>query len=106
MEQGRDPAISRPSAFAALRRRALSCKNPPFCPRARPPREGAASPDEAIEKWLQKNFDSIFQNELNNWHTDEKDWVQKRTYKLFKEWFDIEIHSMILDMEDSVIKKE
>jgi hypothetical protein len=62
--------------------------------------------NEAIEKWLQKNFDNIFQNELNNWHTDEKDWVQKRTYKLFKEWFDIEIHSMILDLEETAITKD
>jgi hypothetical protein len=62
--------------------------------------------NEAIEKWLKKNFDNIFQNELNNWHTDEKDWVQKRTYKLFTEWFDIEIHSMILDLEETAITKD
>ena len=60
----------------------------------------------AIEKWLKKNFDNIFINELNDWHTDEKDWPQKRTYKQFKEWFDVEIHSMILDLEETVIKKE
>jgi len=60
----------------------------------------------AIEKWLKNNFDNIFINELNDWHTDEKDWPQKRTYKQFKEWFDVEIHSMILDLEETVIKKE
>jgi hypothetical protein len=43
---------------------------------------------------------------LNNWHTDEKDWIQKRTYKLFTEWFDIEIHSMILDLEETAITKD
>ena len=62
--------------------------------------------NEAIEKWLKKNFDNIFQNELNNWHTDEKDKKKKRTYKLFTDWFDIEIHSMILDLEESAITKE
>ncbi len=62
--------------------------------------------NEEIEKWLQKNFDNIFQNELNNWHTDEKDWVEKRTYKLFTEWFDVEIHSMILDLEETAITKD
>jgi hypothetical protein len=45
--------------------------------------------NEAIEKWLQRNFDRIFQNELNDWHTDEKDWPQKRTFKIFLEWFGI-----------------
>jgi len=62
--------------------------------------------NEAIEKWLKKNYDSIFQNELNDWHTDEKDWPQKRTYKQFTAWFDVEIHSMILDMEEAGIVKE
>ena len=62
--------------------------------------------NEQIEKWLQRNFDNIFQNELNNWYIDEKVWPQKRTYQLFKEWFTIEIHSMILDLEETAIIKE
>jgi len=62
--------------------------------------------NEAIEKWLKKNYDNIFQNELNNWHTDEKDWPQKRTYKQFTEWFDVEIHSMIVDLEETAITKD
>jgi hypothetical protein len=28
--------------------------------------------NEAMEKWLHKNFDNIFQNELNDWHTEKK----------------------------------
>ena len=62
--------------------------------------------NEAIEKWLSRNFNQLFQNELNDWHTDENDWPQKRTYKLFKEWFDFEIHSMVLDLEETEITKE
>ena len=61
---------------------------------------------EAIKNWLKKNFDKIFQNELNNWHTDEKDWPKKRSYKQFTEWFEFEIHSMILDVEETAIIKE
>lgn len=55
--------------------------------------------NEAIEKWLSRSFDQLFQNELN-------DWPQKRTYKLFKEWFDFEIHSMVLDLEETEITKD
>lgn len=62
--------------------------------------------NEAIEKWLKRNFDQIFQNELNDWHTDEKDWPQKRTFKIFQEWFEYEIHSMVLDLEETDITKE
>jgi len=61
---------------------------------------------EEVERWLKRNFDEIFQNELNDWHTDQNDWPQKRTLKKFTQWFDYEIHTMILDIEDTIIKKE
>ncbi|MGN6803780.1 MAG: hypothetical protein ACTHJN_17905 [Ginsengibacter sp.] len=60
---------------------------------------------QEVERWLQKNFDNIFQNELNGWNTDEKNWPEKRTFKLFKEWFNYEIHDMIVDMEEDEIIK-
>src|SRR5688500_4538363 len=63
-----------------------------------------ADPEE-VEKWLKKNFDKIFQNELNDWHEDESDWPAKRTYDQFTKWFKIEIVTMILDIEDSPIRK-
>lgn len=62
--------------------------------------------NEEIENWLTRNFDKLFQNELNDWNTDEACWPQKRTFKIFKEWFDYEIHSMILDLEETELIKE
>ncbi len=62
--------------------------------------------NEQTENWLKKNFDKIFQNELNDWHTDTSDWPQKRTFRIFKEWFEYEIHSMILDLEETEIIKD
>lgn len=60
---------------------------------------------EEIEKWLKRNFDQIFQNELNDWHTDEKNWPQKRTFKIFQEWFEYRIHYMVLDLGETDIIK-
>lgn len=60
---------------------------------------------ENTEKWLKRNFGEIFENELNGRHTDENDWPQKRTFKLFKEWFNTEIHTMIVDIEETPITK-
>jgi len=60
---------------------------------------------EKIENWLKRNFDQIFKNEMNDYHTDEKDWPQKRTYRVFKEWFSVEISSMIVDLNDQPIEK-
>lgn len=62
--------------------------------------------NEEIERWLQKHYDNIFQNELNTWHTEKKTGRKKRTHKQFTEWFDFEIHSMILDLEKTAITKD
>jgi len=59
-----------------------------------------------IENWLKKNYDKIFTNELNSYHTVEAEWPQKRTFKIFKEWFSIEISSLVVDMLDTPIIKD
>jgi len=59
-----------------------------------------------IEKWLRKKFDKFFTMELDDWHTDKKDWPQKRSYKMFKQWFNIDISTMIYDMENKPVYKE
>jgi len=62
--------------------------------------------NQDILKWLSKNFDGIFVNELNDWYTDEAGWPQNRTFKKFNEWFDVEINSMVLDLEEFPVEKE
>ncbi|BBO81577.1 hypothetical protein DSCO28_21430 [Desulfosarcina ovata subsp. sediminis] len=47
--------------------------------------------------FLKKNFRSIFENELFGWHTDEKDWPKKLSFRLFQEWFEIELHTEVID---------
>lgn len=61
---------------------------------------------DKIERWLKRNYDQLFRNELNDYHTFEQDWPQKRTFRIFKEWFSVEITSMIVDMVDKPLEKE
>lgn len=60
---------------------------------------------ETLAEWLVLNFDQLFDNELNDWYTDEQDWPQERTYDMFAEWFDVEVHSMVLDLEEGPVTK-
>jgi hypothetical protein len=62
--------------------------------------------NEAVLKWIKRNFDKIFINELNDWYTDEEKWPNSRTYKMFSEWFEVEICSVILDLEDYPVTKD
>lgn len=61
--------------------------------------------NEHIDRWIKKNFDDLFVNELNDWYTDESGWPTNRTYKMFCEWFDVEINSMVLDLEEFPVTK-
>ncbi len=61
---------------------------------------------EDIDLWLTKKFDKLFSFELESWDTNKKQWPQKRNYKMFKEWFEIDISTLIYDFEDRPILKE
>ena len=62
--------------------------------------------NEEIRAWIEQNYEDIFQNELNDWYTDDSRWPTKRTLVMFQSWFDVEIYSMVLDLDDSEIEKE
>jgi hypothetical protein len=55
------------------------------------------SDDEAWEI-LEDAYAQVFERELEGWHTDESAWPQNRTFAMFKEWFDIELHSVVEDL--------
>jgi hypothetical protein len=48
---------------------------------------------------LEPYSDIIFEEELNAWHRLEEDWPQERDFTLFQAWFEIEIHSLVLDLK-------
>jgi hypothetical protein len=62
--------------------------------------------NEEFETWIKEYFDAFFCDQMNHWYTDETMWVQNRTFKLFKEWFDYRMHSMVWDTLDDPIEKE
>ena len=53
---------------------------------------------DKYEKFVRKHCTEIFEHELNGWYTDPAMWPQDRSWKVFQEWFDYEIQTMVLDM--------
>ena len=53
--------------------------------------------DKAVEEWIAANFKNLFKEELEGWYTDSALWPKRRTLGLFREWFDVEYHSVIID---------
>jgi hypothetical protein len=60
---------------------------------------------ENLETWLKKKFDKIFQSELETWHDNKKEWPQNRNFKMFKEWFQVDMSKMVYDIERRPILK-
>ena len=52
---------------------------------------------ENIDNWVRLNFKSLFEAELEDWYRDKNLWPKERDYKMFKDWFDVEWHSVIID---------
>ncbi|OOP56822.1 MAG: hypothetical protein AYP45_07410 [Candidatus Brocadia carolinensis] len=58
-----------------------------------------------MQNWLKRNYDAIFTDQLNNWYTDETLWPQNRTMKMFAEWFEYSLFTMVLDTQRGRIEK-
>ena len=60
-----------------------------------------------IDEMIAEAFDVIFENELDGWHNDEAAWPKPRTLAVFKQWFKVEVHSVIHDLgSDPLIDDE
>jgi hypothetical protein len=56
--------------------------------------EGSIDPEALLEP----HFAVIFEEELGGWHRVKADWPQRRDIETFQAWFEIEVHSMVLDL--------
>jgi hypothetical protein len=54
--------------------------------------------DDDAQGIVKSVFAEVFERELFGWHTDESAWPQKRTLAMFREWFEIELHSVVEDL--------
>ena len=59
--------------------------------------------DKQREKILEHYFPLIVEEQLSGWWTDEGDWPEIEDLKVFREWFDVEIHSVVIDLLDEKI---
>jgi len=63
-------------------------------------------PEESA-RWIQGRWKMFFERFLMEWYTEESWWPQKRTLKMFNEWFEIQQHSMVWDLSvDEPIEHE
>jgi hypothetical protein len=62
--------------------------------------------EEDIQEWVEDNAVWIFEFQLGAWTDDESTWPPIRDLKSFREWFNIDIHSVVVDVADDDIEGE
>lgn len=61
---------------------------------------------EDREELLAEVVDFLFDLELFGWHRDEREFPPNRTLAMFHEWFDVEFHSVVVDLVEGEIVEE
>ena len=56
--------------------------------------------DSEKNQVIADNYINIFEEELFGWITDEAAWPNNRDLKTFKQWFQVDFHTMVLDLGD------
>jgi hypothetical protein len=54
--------------------------------------------DGKAEEAIRKYWRLLFEDTLRGWLDDESLWPQKRTFKMFHEWFYVDWHPMVMDV--------
>lgn len=57
-------------------------------------------------KWIEKRWRALFDSILFDWLTDESLWPEDRTLAMFRQWFDIHIHSLVWDLSGEPLAVE
>jgi hypothetical protein len=62
--------------------------------------------EEDLQEWVEDNATWIFDFQLSAWTEDEATWPATRDLKTFREWFRVDIHSVVVDVGDDDIEGE
>ena len=60
--------------------------------------------EEDVQEWVEENAAWLFEFQLAAWSDDESSWPATRDLKTFREWFHIDVHSVVVDVADDDIK--
>jgi len=61
---------------------------------------------EQAEEILVACWPLLFENELESWCTEDEAWPADRTLEMFLDWFDVELHSTVVDIAADPIEGE
>jgi hypothetical protein len=62
--------------------------------------------EEDLQEWVEENYSWLFEFQLSAWTEDESAWPAGRDLKMFRDWFRLDVHSIVVDAGDDDIQGE
>jgi len=62
--------------------------------------------DEEAVVFINEIYEDIFTQILSDWSIEESWWPQDRTNEKFWQWFEVELHSIVMDSSTEPIEEE
>jgi len=62
--------------------------------------------EEDVQEWIEDNAAWLFEFQLAAWTDDETAWPATRDLRTFREWFRVDVHSVVVDVADDDIEGE
>lgn len=62
--------------------------------------------DVQFERVLKKVYAQIFEYELNSWCLDQTLWPQDRSLAMFKDWFFVQYHTVVIDLLEAPLEDD
>src|SRR5215469_5091972 len=62
--------------------------------------------EEDVQDWVEENAGWLFEFQLSSWSDDESTWPASRDLRTFREWFRVDIHSVVVDVAEDEIEGE
>lgn len=62
--------------------------------------------EEELLEWVEDNYATLFESQLSAWTEDESAWPKTRDLRTFRQWFRVDIHSVVVDVGEDEIQGE
>lgn len=59
-----------------------------------------------IEHWIELNYESLLEEELEDWYADPEVWPKNIDQEMFEKWLEIEVHSIVQDTVGGTIHED
>ena len=60
--------------------------------------------EEDLMEWVEENATVLFEFQLSAWTDDESTWPRTRDLRTFRDWFRVDVHSVVVDVADDEIE--